>query len=413
MARWEVDARNASLSFIDIESPRFALQLEYDGAPVSLTWLRLADPASDSSLQFVGVDADRRVEIRRTYERNERFSFTHRFAVQNIGEGRLNDVRVALDLGGNLPINEPRDDSVAAYIYEFQRSALHDGDGWRDIAVPDGSKARRFAFMARHRVLLIDAGEPFSVSELMQGHVEFELGTLDSGETKGSDQVFSALPAEASILGDADAAELMFSSLWTPLAALCLWVEKAIIGLADLTASFAVAMVLFAVAVRLATLPVTLWSVQAQKRFNAIQAKIKPQIAQIKIAYKGAEQSERILSVYRDNGVSPLSGLKGSLGLLIQLPILIAVFNVTTESSVFSGAAFLWIADLSRSDGLVSLGVSIPTLGAWFNVLPVLLGVMNVLVMRRQQADSTDRTLVVAGVVSVLIVFFFWWNVIG
>ena len=141
---------------------------------------------------------------------------------------------------------------------------------------------------------------------------------------------------------------------------------------------------------------------------NAIQAKIKPQIAQIKIAYKGAEQSERILSVYRDNGVSPLSGLKGSLGLFIQLPTLIAVFNVTTESTVFSGAAFLWIADLSRSDGLVSLGVSIPTLGAWFNVLPVLLGVMNVLVMRRQQADSTDRTLVVAGVVSVLIVFFFY-----
>ncbi len=407
MATWAVDARNSSLSFIATGSPRFALQLEHNGAPVSLSWVRLEGP-KPALVQFVGVDALRQVEVKRIWQSVGPFSFSHRVEVRNTGREALNDVQVILNLGEGLPNNAPRDRSLASYVYGVERGAWDDGDGWRDASVSDNSTATRFALIARHRILLVVAEELAWESKSPGWYVAFNLGVVQPAETKSIEQVFSALPAQGDILGNANSTELMFTSLWMPLRVLCLWVEMAIVSLAEITSNIGIAVVLFAVLVRLATLPITVWSILAQGRFNELQARIKPQIAEIKSAYRGAEQSERILSVYRDHGYSPVSGLKGSLGLFVQLPILIAVFNVTTESSIFSSAALFWINDLSRSDEWVALGVSIPTLGGWLNLLPIVLGAMNLLAMRRQRTNSAGNSLLVAGALSVLIVFFFY-----
>ena len=53
-------------------------------------------------------------------------------------------------------------------------------------------------------------------------------------------------------------------------------------------------------------------------------------LMRIKKNYKGGEQSERILQLYEQHGVSPLAGLKPLIMVLIQLPIFVALFNVFT-----------------------------------------------------------------------------------
>jgi YidC/Oxa1 family membrane protein insertase len=106
---------------------------------------------------------------------------------------------------------------------------------------------------------------------------------------------------------------------------------------------------------------------------------MKPKIEQINKTLKGADKSEQILKTYKEFGISPLSGLKGSIGLFVQLPILIAVFAVTTESALFRDAPFLWATDLSLPDRTLALSFSIPGLGSYVNALPIILGIISVI----------------------------------
>jgi YidC/Oxa1 family membrane protein insertase len=62
--------------------------------------------------------------------------------------------------------------------------------------------------------------------------------------------------------------------------------------------------------------------------------------------------------LYREEGVHPLYTLKSLLGVLIQLPVFIAVFDMLAEDFDLYRVPFLWIQDLSRPDALLRLGVS-------------------------------------------------------
>ena len=103
-----------------------------------------------------------------------------------------------------------------------------------------------------------------------------------------------------------------------------------------------------------------------------------PEILSIKANLNGAEQSEAILALYKRYRVSPFSGLKGSASLAVQIPILITIFGLTTESAIFREAAFLWMDDLSLPDALFSLPFVIRGLGGGLNALPLLLGIVSV-----------------------------------
>ena len=123
--------------------------------------------------------------------------------------------------------------------------------------------------------------------------------------------------------------------------------------------------------------------------------------------YDGAEESEKILEIYKDHGVSPFSGLKGSVGLFVQIPFLLAVFNITTESSLLSGETFFWIDDLANPDAALAVQSSLPLLGSSFNVLPILLGVVNLLSVTVGH-DMPSKSRRIAFAVTLLIIAFFY-----
>jgi YidC/Oxa1 family membrane protein insertase len=88
--------------------------------------------------------------------------------------------------------------------------------------------------------------------------------------------------------------------------------------------------------------------------------------------------------------VSPFAGLKPLLIVLIQLPILIALFHVLGTAFELRNAPFLWIETLAEPDKLFSFGFNIPFLGNYFNLLPVLMSVFTLLSFKLAPAPTTE-----------------------
>lgn len=100
---------------------------------------------------------------------------------------------------------------------------------------------------------------------------------------------------------------------------------NALVFLTD-TVSFGdlgIAVVLLTILVRLILFPFTHHSVKSQAKLRALE----PEITKIKHDFKDKqeEQARRILALYKEHGVDPVSGC---LILFIQLPILIALYQV-------------------------------------------------------------------------------------
>ena len=165
----------------------------------------------------------------------------------------------------------------------------------------------------------------------------------------------------------------MFSDLWGWMRVLCFWLLDLLQWLAGLTGSWGAAIILVAVLVRLVTYPLARRALVEQKRFNETQERLKPTLAHIKQNYKGGEQAERIIELYKENKVNPAAGMKPLLIVLLQLPIFIALFQILRQAPELRNVSFLWLADLSQPDHAFALGIPLPWFGGYFNVMPLIM----------------------------------------
>lgn len=90
---------------------------------------------------------------------------------------------------------------------------------------------------------------------------------------------------------------------------------------------FGIAIILLTIIIRLILFPIFQKSVRHQKQMQEIQPKLK----KLQDQHKGdrAKQAEAMMSLYKEHNVSPFSGF---FLLLIQLPILIALYQVIRHS---------------------------------------------------------------------------------
>lgn len=179
--------------------------------------------------------------------------------------------------------------------------------------------------------------------------------------------------ASAQGLGAPAGPEAMFAGLWGWMRTLCFWLLDLLRWLESVTGNWGVAIILVAVLIRLATYPFARRALQEQKRFNEAQRVLGPRLREIKQHYRGGEQSERIIALYKEHRVNPAAGIKPLLILLLQLPVFIALFQILRQAPELRGASFLWIHDLAQPDRLLPLGFELPQLGGYFNLMPVLM----------------------------------------
>ncbi|PKL49743.1 MAG: hypothetical protein CVV42_05240 [Candidatus Riflebacteria bacterium HGW-Riflebacteria-2] len=121
--------------------------------------------------------------------------------------------------------------------------------------------------------------------------------------------------------------------------------------------NYGLAIILLTIVVRMVLYPLTL----KQTKSMAQMQKIQPMVQDLKDRHKDNPQkfNEEVLRLYQKNNVNPLGGC---LPLLLQLPILIALYNTIRIAVELRKTPFLWIADLSKGDPLLILPIAIAAL---------------------------------------------------
>jgi len=122
--------------------------------------------------------------------------------------------------------------------------------------------------------------------------------------------------------------------------------------------SYGLTIVIFTLIIKVVLLPLTLKQTKSMKQMQEINPKIKE--LQKKYANDKQKLNEKTMELYRQHNVNPASGC---LPLLIQLPIIFALFQVLRTPTDYNIAqeavtqSFLWIKDLSAPDRLYILPV--------------------------------------------------------
>ncbi|MCE5270367.1 membrane protein insertase YidC [bacterium] len=135
--------------------------------------------------------------------------------------------------------------------------------------------------------------------------------------------------------------------------------------------NYALILVLFALLVKVVFYPLTIKSTKSQIEMQ----KIQPLMTEMRERFKDdpRKQQEEMLKLYREHKVNPLGGC---LPMVIQMPVLFALFYVFQRTIELRGAdAFLWIHDLSQPDP--------------YYVMPVLMAV-SMFVQQKLTPTQTD-----------------------
>jgi YidC/Oxa1 family membrane protein insertase len=184
----------------------------------------------------------------------------------------------------------------------------------------------------------------------------------------------------------------MFYTHWGWVRALCSLLLYTLHWLFGLLHNFGMAIIGLTVLVRVVTYPLTHKGMKLQAKAMAEQAKLRPYIQEINEKYANNPQlkNKKMMELYKEHGINPLGFLRGCLPLFIQMPIFISLYFLLSESFDLRGAGFLWIKDLSAPDQLFKFGMSLPFLGNYLNLLPILMGVSQILVSKFTASVSAD-----------------------
>lgn len=140
--------------------------------------------------------------------------------------------------------------------------------------------------------------------------------------------------------------------------------------------------VILSVLIRVAFFPLMHRSMVKMRRTQQDMARIQPKIHKVKEKYKEKrdaesrrKMNEEMMQVYRDEGVNPMASLSGCLPMLLQIPVMFAMYSVLTVSVQLRGAPwFGWIHDLTARDP--------------YYVLPIVMGATQLL----QQIMTMTKT---------------------
>ena len=142
--------------------------------------------------------------------------------------------------------------------------------------------------------------------------------------------------------------------------------------------AYGVAIVIMTIIIRLALSPLQQFQLLTQRRTMTEQRKLAPQVAELRKKYKkdAAKLNQEMMKLYQEHGVNPLGGLVGCAPLVVQMPILSALYFVFRNRAPHLDlqSHFLFIQNLNDNPTThamaVIAGVAIP--GIAYLVFPLL-----------------------------------------
>ena len=145
-------------------------------------------------------------------------------------------------------------------------------------------------------------------------------------------------------------------------------------------------LIVFAFIVKILVYPLTKKSYQSM---SAMQA-IAPEVNALKEKYKSnpTKLNQATMELYKKKGVNPLGGC---LPMLLQMPLLFALFQVFRTTIELRSEPFIWwITDLSSPDAVFYLPFKIPLYGSHVAILPILM-VVSMFIQQRMMSGAAQQ----------------------
>ncbi|HIW09990.1 MAG TPA: membrane protein insertase YidC [Candidatus Rikenella faecigallinarum] len=215
-----------------------------------------------------------------------------------------------------------------------------------------------------------------------------------SPSTEGYNLQFYFGPNKFSVLkkyGDLEFQKLVPLGWW-----IIGWINRYVVipvfdFLGSYIANFGIVILILTVLIKLVIFPLTYKSYLSTARMRLL----KPDIDKLNEKYPRKEDAikkqQAMMQLYRSAGVNPMGGC---LPLLIQFPILIAMFRFFPASIELRGKSFLWADDLSSYDSIWNFpdGFSIPFYGDHVSLFALLMAISLYVVSKMNYAQSAGMS---------------------
>ena len=154
-------------------------------------------------------------------------------------------------------------------------------------------------------------------------------------------------------------------------------------------ASYGIIILILTILVKIIIFPLTYKSYMSTAKMKVL----KPEIDEIGKKFPKQEDSmkkqQATMALYKKAGINPMGGC---LPLLIQFPILIALFRFFPAAIELRQKSFLWADDLSSYDSIFNLPFDIPMYGDHVSLFTLLMAAALILSTKLNSAAQTEAT---------------------
>ena len=134
--------------------------------------------------------------------------------------------------------------------------------------------------------------------------------------------------------------------------------------------SYGIVILILTLIIKICLMPIAFKSYMSSAKMRVL----KPEIDEINARYPkpddAMKKQQAIMDLYKKAGASPMSGC---LPMLLQFPILIAIFRFFPSSIELRQQSFLWADDLSTYDSILDLPFNIPFYGDHVSLFTLLM----------------------------------------
>lgn len=153
--------------------------------------------------------------------------------------------------------------------------------------------------------------------------------------------------------------------------------------------SMGIVILLLTVIVKLIISPLTYKSFISSAKMRVL----KPQVEEIGAKYpkpeQAAEKQRAVMALYSSAGANPMSGC---LPMLLQMPVLLALFAFFPNAIELRHKSFLWAKDLSTYDAIIHWDNSIPLIGNHLSLFCILMTITNIIYTKfNMEATNTGQ----------------------
>lgn len=162
--------------------------------------------------------------------------------------------------------------------------------------------------------------------------------------------------------------------------------------LGSFISNYGIIILIMTIFIKLVLFPLTYKSYKSQAKMRILA----PDIKAINEKFPGNENAmlrqQKTMALYSKAGASPMSGC---LPMLLQMPILFAMFSFFPSAIELRGESFLWAKDLSAPDAIISWSGNIPLVTEYFgnhiSLFCLLMTVTNIIYTRVNMQNSPGQ----------------------